>query len=310
MGGYLMVRITALVDNNAYDKRKIQNRAGVPHTALEGKKQDLPPFRQEFGLSLFIETEEQSILFDTGAEGGFLDNADALNLPVRKAGTVILSHGHKDHCLGLLRFIKEAENPYILYMHRDAFRERYWFREDDGGYYMPTNCGLSPDYLMRHHVPFRALVPDPLWQLSDHIYLMAKTPRISSAEPLDVRDQIRFGDGFVPDPYQDEMTLLLDDAEGLILITGCAHLGLINLCTWAEQLFHKPVLYYIGGTHLVAWGQDRIDATIDFVNHSSIKGFAPCHCTGDAALSEFKKRCPSFLQFGGGTTIEIGSFGQ
>ena len=90
-----MIRVTALVDNNAYNKKKVQIQAGQSHTVSSRKKFSLC---QEFGLSLFIEADDQSILFDTGAEGGFLDNADALNIPVRQARTVILSHGHRDHC--------------------------------------------------------------------------------------------------------------------------------------------------------------------------------------------------------------------
>ena len=298
----MSIKITALVENQAYAPQKIQISG---HAAGKLSAEPSDQLKAEFGLSLYIETEERAILFDAGRNGGFLDNARFLSLPAENVPTVILSHGHVDHARGLIRFSKEAGTPFTLYLHKDSFRERYWFHEEEGGYYQPTGSGLSPEWLIREGIDARVIAPNPLFRLSGSIFLMGSVPRISPWEPIDSRDRIRVGDALLPDPYTDEMTMIIEQQEGLVLITGCAHTGLINLCTQAEKLFGKPVHYYIGGTHLLPWGPERTIATIDYINQSQIKAVAPCHCTGSAALQLFAGKCHAYVPFGGGITLEI-----
>jgi 7,8-dihydropterin-6-yl-methyl-4-(beta-D-ribofuranosyl)aminobenzene 5'-phosphate synthase len=259
--------------------------------------------KSENGLSLWIDIDGTPLLFDTGLSGTFMDNADALGIPVRSVQEVILSHGHIDHCGGFLRFMKEAESPYTLYLHRDSFKERYWYRDDDGGYYYPTASGLSADFLMRNRVPYRAVAPDRFFELKPGVYLMGNVPRRSPYEPIDETDIAMTHGEFGPDPYTDELTLVLKRAEGLVLFSGCAHLGLINICSCAEELFHMPVIHYIGGTHLLPADDGRILKTVDYINGSSLKTAAVCHCTGENALKCFTEKCASYVPFHTGITL-------
>ena len=150
----MSVTVTALIENQTSGNLKAEN-----------------------GLSLWIDIDGTPVLFDTGASGAFMDNADALGIPVRTVKEVILSHGHIDHCGGFFRFLKEAEGPYMLYLHRDSFKERYWYRDDDGGYYYPTASGLTEDFLMRNRIPFRAVAPDRFFELKPGVYRWKRTRR-------------------------------------------------------------------------------------------------------------------------------------
>ena len=80
------MRIIALIENLAY-------------------KQDLIA---EHGLSIYIETEDRKIIFDTGQSGLFLQNSEKLGVNIENIDSLVLSHGHYDHTGGLVPFSKKT----------------------------------------------------------------------------------------------------------------------------------------------------------------------------------------------------------
>ncbi|CAM3294664.1 conserved hypothetical protein [Xenorhabdus nematophila ATCC 19061] len=62
------------------------------------------------GLSLLIQDQANSILFDTGPDGSFIDNANKLNIDLSVVSTVVISHGHFDYCGGLNFFFQLKQN--------------------------------------------------------------------------------------------------------------------------------------------------------------------------------------------------------
>ena len=77
-------------------------------------------YTAEHGLSIFIETKNHVILFDSGASGAFADNAEKLGVDLGKVEMAVLSHGHYDHGGGLLRFMEKNKTAPI-YMSACAF---------------------------------------------------------------------------------------------------------------------------------------------------------------------------------------------
>ncbi|MPM35516.1 hypothetical protein SDC9_82109 [bioreactor metagenome] len=89
----------------------------------------------------------------------------------------------------------------------------------------------------------------------------------------------------------------------MIVITGCGHYGLVNICSHIEKLFKKPVKAFVGGTHLVAFPFERTEKTIEELKGSSLKVLAVGHCTGSDAMQAFSKELSIFKPLHTGTKI-------
>lgn len=278
----------------------------VTVTALiENRSQD-QALTAEFGLSLLVEAGERRILFDTGSSGAFVDNAQRLGVSLDPLDAVVLSHGHIDHCRGLRRLADTGALVAPLYVHRDFFTDRWWDKTDTEGYLEPTSSGLSMEYLLGRGVKLRAISqscyqPFP----GEELYLISSFRRVCRFEPLDPLDLVFAGGQFRVDDYRDEIALVIRKDEGLVVITGCAHNGPVNICTHAEKLLGAPVTAYVGGTHLAPSPIARAYATAEYVNSSSITTLAACHCTGADAYRAFEEICPAYRPFSTGMTLEL-----
>ena len=74
----------------------------------------------EHGLSLYIETGEHRLLFDTGLSGKFVDNASKMGIDLAQIDAVVISHGHYDHAGGLNAFF-EINTKAKVYAQKAAF---------------------------------------------------------------------------------------------------------------------------------------------------------------------------------------------
>ena len=118
---------------------------------------------------------------------------------------------------------------------------------------------------------------------------------------------IRNGVDWQPDPYRDDLSLVLKTSAGLVLICGCCHAGILNTLFQVERIFGGPILAVIGGTHLVSAGDPYLDHVIHVFNKRFPNfSFYLNHCTGENALKKLDnafgsrvKTCPA------GTIINI-----
>jgi len=79
----------------------------------------------------------------------------------------------------------------------------------------------------------------------------------------------------------DDQTLIINSEQGLILLLGCAHAGLINILHYVQQkLPGRPIHTVIGGTHLGFAGDEQFTATVEALRDFDIKCLAASHCTG------------------------------
>ncbi|SUG96203.1 Metallo-beta-lactamase [Salmonella enterica subsp. enterica] len=85
------------------------------------------------GLSLLVEDESTSILFDTGPDGSFMQNALAMGIDLSDVSAVVLSHGHYDHCGG----VPWLPDSSRIICHPDIARERLC--SNDFSWYYPKN---------------------------------------------------------------------------------------------------------------------------------------------------------------------------
>jgi 7,8-dihydropterin-6-yl-methyl-4-(beta-D-ribofuranosyl)aminobenzene 5'-phosphate synthase len=103
-----------------------------------------------------------------------------------------------------------------------------------------------------------------------------------------------------------EESLVIRTSRGLIVITGCAHPGIVNIVERAKETFKTDVYLVLGGFHLSSMDPSQIERVVLGIKKAGCKMVAPCHCSGDLARSEFEKAYrKDFILVGAGKTIVI-----
>jgi len=103
-----------------------------------------------------------------------------------------------------------------------------------------------------------------------------------------------------------EQSLIINTEKGLIVITGCAHPGVVKIINTAKELLGKPVLLVLGGFHLVGRSKQEIDRIIHGFRNLGVHFVGPCHCSGDLARELFKKEYKkNFINIGVGRVITM-----
>ncbi|MBN1322791.1 MAG: MBL fold metallo-hydrolase [Methanotrichaceae archaeon] len=252
----------------------------------------------EHGLSIYIEWDGFKLLFDTGQGRSAAHNASALGLDL--CGTPIaLSHGHYDHTGGLASLLKMT-GPVDVFGHPDIFAAKY---RRDGSF---IGIPWTREYLESAGA-FFALSKDPR-ELAPGIWLSGEIPRLEACEEPLGELMARSDDGTIArDPFHDDQALILETSNGLLVVLGCAHSGLINTIEHARRITGEDRLYgVIGGTHLAMADEDRLERTFEALQSMRPTLLAPCHCTGPEASCTLRQRFKDQFVFNqAGLTLEI-----
>jgi 7,8-dihydropterin-6-yl-methyl-4-(beta-D-ribofuranosyl)aminobenzene 5'-phosphate synthase len=103
-----------------------------------------------------------------------------------------------------------------------------------------------------------------------------------------------------------EQALILETMNGLVVVTGCAHPGIVNVVRKAKALLKQDVYLALGGFHLMGMSRKQIGEIIHQLKSMGVKQVAPSHCTGDKAISLFKEAWGNnFLEGGAGAIIKL-----
>lgn len=216
----------------------------------------------EHGLSLYIETNGNKLLFDSGQSDLFADNADRLGIDLSAVDLAVLSHGHYDHGGGLKRFL-ELNEKAKLYMSKYAFEPHY-----NGERYIGLDTTLMDSD--------RIVTTDGETHIGDGLTLYGcsdmKTLLDLGAFGLTMLQNGKL----VPEDFRHEHYLLVRENGKSILFSGCSHKGVLNIV----DRFRPDIL--IGGFHLSKHPLD--DALIDYARR--LDGYDTeyytCHCTGES----------------------------
>jgi 7,8-dihydropterin-6-yl-methyl-4-(beta-D-ribofuranosyl)aminobenzene 5'-phosphate synthase len=103
-----------------------------------------------------------------------------------------------------------------------------------------------------------------------------------------------------------EQGLFVRTEKGLVIITGCAHPGIVKMTKTAKDLIDEDILLVMGGFHLEWATKDKVESIIKAFEGLNVKCVGPCHCTGDKARALFAKHFgPRFVNIGAGKIISI-----
>ncbi|MBN2897976.1 MAG: MBL fold metallo-hydrolase [Clostridia bacterium] len=239
----------------------------------------------EHGLSLYIETEDKRILFDTGKTGLFYENAELLGIDIAQVNVVILSHGHYDHGGGLGVFF-EHNNHAQVYVAKGAFDMRYGIRESGEQAYI----GL--DQSLKGH--------PQICEMEGFVRLDNKMTVFSGVtggypRPVANGNLVSLSEEGVMflDDFEHEQNLMIEEKGKRFLFAGCAHNGICNIVEYATETLGLKPDYVIGGFHL----HNRLEtlcategdvAEVAQVLLESGAVFYTGHCTGEVAYEQLK----------------------
>ncbi len=242
----------------------------------------------EHGLAYHIESGGSSLLFDTGQTALILQNARRLGLDLSRLDSVALSHGHYDHTGGL-HAVRGIAPSADLYAHPGA-RARRFARNPDG---TTRDIGIGPEGLdaLRSH-PERTHETASATEVAEGVFLTGEIPRATAFEDVGgpfVLDER----GLVPDPIVDDQALFFETRDGVVVLLGCAHAGVVNTMRHIRQLTGgRPIHTVLGGMHLLTAGPERMDRTVEAVREECLQQLGPAHCTGMAAVARLWREFP------------------
>ena len=187
-----------------------------------------PSLIAEHGLSLYIETGKEKILFDMGQSDAFARNAEKLGIDLGAVTLAVISHGHFDHGGGLKWFL-EINQTAPVYLSKFAFQPHFNASGKD--------IGLNPALQNSS----RLVMVDGDRSLAEGITLHAS---ISCAAPMP-QEGMQAGNPPIAEDFRHECYVTLKEGEKTILLSGCSHRGIGNIV----QFFRPDV--FIGGFHLM-----------------------------------------------------------
>ncbi|WP_440889201.1 MBL fold metallo-hydrolase [Vibrio sp. WZ-1] len=245
----------------------------------------------ERGLSLHIETLGTKLLFDMGSGRTFCDNAPLLNIDIQEVDLAVISHRHHDHCNGASHFLKQNDTARI---YLKACKEQdYYFR----AFGFKSDVGIDKALLDKTND--RIVQVRETTQVAPNVHVITK---ISDKYPQPKGNQYLYTQSKVgsyeQDAFEHELLLVIKEEDGLVVFTGCAHSGVLNMVETAIELFpNSTIKAVVGGFHLVGLPvlngiggtKDDIRALGRALSEYSIDKFYTGHCTGMKAYGLLKE---------------------
>ncbi len=247
---------------------------------------DNNPYKQEletdWGFAAAITGTKKTILFDTGGGRLLLDNMEKLAIKPDRIDVVVLSHIHGDHTGGLSGFLEKNSNVTV-YM-PVSFPKKFKDNARNSG---AKIIEVNP---VRSKASISNGVNESL-QICENVYSTGQLGKLIK-----------------------EQSLIIRTDKGLVVITGCAHPGIVNIVNTAKTLMRVPalrgpkddILLVMGGFHLEWATKGRIEKIISAFKQLGVRYVGPCHCSGHKARSLFEKHFGSnYINIGAGKVITL-----
>ncbi len=275
-----------------------------------------PNLQGHWGLSFLVETvdgrgESHKLLFDTGGDKrSLMLNIERLKVDLEDVEGIVLSHGHADHTSSTVEIVSSTGGVKV-YAHPHTFLQRFYLdpqgKRERGG--VPEEEGLEHIERAGGEVVLSA---EPL-EVSPGCWTTGEIPRGSFEDispPLEGGRRTIVVDGVeVEDRILDDQALLADvEGVGPILLTGCAHAGIVNTLFQARRIWGLEGIHgLIGGMHLLRRPDAYIERTLEALRGFRPSLLSPCHCTGFKATAMILRAFPeAFVLNFCGRVIEPG----
>ncbi len=240
------------------------------------------------GLCFYVETEKHKLLSDLGPDAVSLENAEKLGIDLTKVDTVILSHGHYDHSGGIMPFV--GINPKaVIYMQDNAGEDYYADDGEEAGDKRFRYIGIDKRIMELPQV--KTISGD--YRIDDELELFTIGERTHALPSTNKRLLKKEGGKLVPDGFKHEHFLVIGEGKRKVLISGCAHNGIISIMDAYIAKYKKAPDKVISGFHLMK-KTEYTEAEIDEIRAIAKElkkyptEFVTCHCTGVPAYEIMK----------------------
>jgi 7,8-dihydropterin-6-yl-methyl-4-(beta-D-ribofuranosyl)aminobenzene 5'-phosphate synthase len=254
----------------------------------------------EWGFAALVEADGHSILFDTGARPNtVLENARELGLDLSDVETVILSHNHWDHTGGLisLRRALREDNPSAMQNTHVG-----------DGIFLPRR--IDPEALARIPVrppkellvqavhvrdEYEALggrftIHEKPYELHPGIWITGPIPRVHDEKNWTPLNRVERNGSWEEDSIPEDQALVINTSDGLVVIAGCGHAGIVNTMEYARSITGgRPVHAVIGGFHMLSLTDDKIAWTGSKMRELGVEQVIGAHCTGINAVAGLRE---------------------
>lgn len=237
-------------------------------------------FLPEHGLSVLLETNTQKILFDTGRSGSFCNNASILNKPLNNIDNIVISHAHYDHANGLKFLADKIDNMPNIYVGSGFFSPKFKLIGEKYKY-----VGLSEDILeLRNKGTSFNEVSGETFKIAEDVFIIRANSSVKYSIGENRGFYIQTDSGFEEDYFEDEISLVVKQEDGILLLVGCSHNGIDKIVQTAQKEFKIPIKYVFGGFHLRNSGIDKVLKVIEIFKKAGVLRIFTGHCTGTPSI--------------------------
>jgi len=253
------------------------------------------------GLSFYVETEKDTLLFDLGPDNTVFENAKLAGIDLSAVDKVVISHGHYDHGGAMEKFLSINQKARI-YVREDAF-EQYF---STSGEHM-RSIGLKEE-LKRHP---QVVLTSGQCVIGDGLRLFSEVKGRRFFSEANKKLLHRVDGELVPDAFEHEQNLVICEGDKKYLIAGCAHNGIVNILEEFQHREGKLPEAVISGFHLKppSVGDAVDEAFLDELSRELLSYgcmYYTCHCTGLVPYEGLKKRMGNRIEYAGaGSVLEV-----
>lgn len=238
----------------------------------------------EWGFAGVLEADGRRLLIDTGARAEtVLRNAEELGVDLSTITDVVITHNHADHTGGLLTLRREMarKHPRALsqvHVVAGIFRSRL----DPQG--RETN-GLLPIREAYERLGGTFVEHDAPFQWAPGIWVLGPVTRTHPERNYNTALRLQGPGGPVEDTVPEDTAVVVNTAEGLVVISGCGHAGIVNTLEHARRVIRDvPIEAAIGGFHLFGASDRELDWTAARLKAAGVRRLLGAHCTGIEAV--------------------------
>jgi 7,8-dihydropterin-6-yl-methyl-4-(beta-D-ribofuranosyl)aminobenzene 5'-phosphate synthase len=292
------IEITAMDDTEVVSRAK-GDRAGEFRNSIQA----------EHGFSALVRANRggraRTLLFDFGfSEQGAAFNADALNVDLRDVEALVLSHGHSDHTGGLKKLTEKIGRKDLeIVLHPAAFKPNRYMTRRGAKISFPKLSRQALESLGLRVVETR----EPLALLEGDALFLGEVERTTEFEKGMPNAYFLEGGKESRDPIEEDSSVVMNlRGKGLIVLSGCAHSGIVNTVRHAMAVTGVGKVHAVmGGFHLSGPAFEAvIGPTAEELRKIGPDFVIPCHCTGRKAIMQVEQAMPGqFILNMSGTTL-------
>lgn len=243
----------------------------------------------EWGYAALVEVDGQRILFDTGARPEtVLANAHEMRIDLANVEHVVLSHNHADHTGGLVTLRRQLQTSHpralaIAHVGAGIFDSR----PGRGGGEANAMLRIKPEY---EALGGKFVVHAQAAEILPGVWLTGLVPRVHPEKNFPQGGKVRLPTGLADDAIAEDMSLVVATEEGLVVLAGCGHAGIINTADHARKAVERaPVFAVIGGLHTFAASDETLAWTAERLKAAGLRYFLAGHCTGIEATFRIRQ---------------------